>query len=52
MSWRVATSPGFLSENRREASWVKGVGQEERRAKQPMVEVERALKQRRSSCRT
>lgn len=48
-SCRVATSPGFLSEYRRETSWTKGVGQELRRAKQPISEVESALKQRRSS---
>lgn len=49
MSWRVPTSPGFLSEYRREMSWTKGVGQELRNAKQPISDVERALKQRRSS---
>ena len=45
-------SPGFLSEYRRETSWAKGVGHELRRAKQPMEDVENALKQRRSSCRS
>jgi hypothetical protein len=33
-------------------SWTKGVGAEERSAKQPIEDVERALKQRRISCRS
>ncbi len=52
MSWRVAMSPGFLSEYRRDTSWAKGMGHKLRRAKQPMEDVENALKQRRSSCRS
>jgi hypothetical protein len=52
MSCRVATSPGFLSEYRSDTSRTNGVGHELRRAKQPMDDVERALKQRRSSCKT
>ena len=52
MSWREQLSPGFLSEYRSDMSWTKGVGAQERRAKQPMEDVERALKHRRISCRS
>jgi hypothetical protein len=51
MSCLAATSPGFLSEYRRVISWAKGVGAEDRRAKHPMDDVDRPLKQRRSSYR-
>lgn len=51
MSCRVATSPGFLSEYKSDTSCVNGVGHELRRAKQPMEDVDRALKQRKSSWR-
>lgn len=52
ISWRVATSPGFLSEYNSATSCTKGVGHELRNAKQPIEDVDRALKHRRSSCKT
>lgn len=49
INWREATSPGRLSEYSSEVSCTKGVGHELLRAKQPMADVDKALKHRSSS---